>query len=117
MISPAEFPGSFQSKQIPGVRNHADLTVGALLVAADFTCGFSTEVKAGLALPHLGACGQQGIRETADLLFRLAKQMQGQSLCGAGTNPRESLELIDQPSKGSGESAQSTVASGENLNR
>ena len=74
-------------------------------------------MKAGLALPHLGACGQQGICETADLLFRLAKQMQGQSLCGAGTNPRESFELIDQPSKGSGESAQSTVASGENLNR
>ncbi len=43
--------------------------------------------------------------------------MQGQSLCGAGTNPRESLELIDQPSKGSGESAQSIEASCENLDR
>ena len=55
-------------------------------------------MKARLALPHLGACGQQGIRETADLLFRLSQQMQGQSLCGAGTDPRQSLELVDQPS-------------------
>ena len=74
-------------------------------------------MKTGLALPNLGPCGQQGIRETADLFLRLPEQMQGQSLCGAGTNPRESFELINQPSKGSGESAQSTVASGENLNR
>ena len=74
-------------------------------------------MKARLALPDLGACGQQGIRETADLLFRLSEQMQGQSLRSAGSNPRQSLELIDQTSKGSGESAQNTEASGENLNR
>ena len=74
-------------------------------------------MKARLALPDLGACGQQGIRETADLLFRLPEQMQGQSLRGAGSNPRKSLELVDQTSKGSGESAQNTEASGENLNR
>ena len=74
-------------------------------------------MKARLALPDLGACGQQGIRETADLLFRLPEQMQGKSLRGAGSNPRKSLELVDQTSKGSGESAQNTEASGENLNR
>ena len=74
-------------------------------------------MKARLALPDLGTCGQQGIRETADLLFRLSEQMQGQSLRGAGSNPRQSLELVDQTSKGSGESAQNTEASGENLNR
>jgi hypothetical protein len=74
-------------------------------------------MKAGLALPHLGPCSQQRIRETADLLFRLPEQMQGQSLGRAGTNPRKSLELVDQPSEGSGESAQNTGASGENLSR
>ncbi len=55
-------------------------------------------MKARLALPDLGACGQQGIRETADLLFRLPEQMQGKSLRGAGSNPRKSLELVDQTS-------------------
>jgi len=74
-------------------------------------------VKARLALSDLGACGQQGIRETADLLFRLPEQMQGKSLRGAGSNPRKSLELVDQTSEGSGESAQNTEASGENLIR
>jgi photosystem II oxygen-evolving enhancer protein 2 len=74
-------------------------------------------VKAGLALPDLCARSQQGIRKTADLLFGLAEQMQGQSLCGAGTNSWKTLELVDQPSEWSGESAQSTGASGENLSR
>jgi len=55
-------------------------------------------VKARLALPDLGTCGQQGIRETADLLFRLPEQMQCKSLRGAGSNSRKSLELVDQTS-------------------
>jgi len=55
-------------------------------------------VKACLALPDLGACGQQGVRETADLLFRLPEQMQCQPLRGSGSNPRKSLELVDQTS-------------------
>ena len=55
-------------------------------------------MKARLALPDLGACSQQGIREAADLLFLLPEKMQGQSLRGAGSNPRQSLELVDQTS-------------------
>ena len=74
-------------------------------------------MKTGLALPDLGPCGQQGIRETSDLFLRLPEQMQGQSLRGAGSNPRKSLELVDQTSQGSGESAQNTEASGGNLSR
>jgi hypothetical protein len=32
-----------------------------------------------------------------DLLFRLAKQMERQPLCGPWTNARETFELVDQP--------------------
>tara|TARA_Y100000287_G_scaffold103332_1_gene82621 strand:+ start:2462 stop:2758 length:297 start_codon:yes stop_codon:yes gene_type:complete len=98
VITTAEFPGAFQSQQVPGISNHADLAIRSFLIAADLTGGFGTQVKACLALPHLCPCRQQGIGKTADLLFGLAEQMQGQSLCGAGTNPRKSLELVDQPS-------------------
>ena len=65
-------------------------------------------MKAGLALANLGSCRQQGICKAADLFFRLPEQVQGQSLRGAGTDPRQSLELINQPRQGSGEAAQSS---------
>jgi hypothetical protein len=49
------------------------------------------------------------------LFFGLAKQMQGQALGGARTDPRQALELIDQPRQGPGEAAQESAASERNL--
>jgi hypothetical protein len=59
-------------------------------------------------LPHLAAGRQQGIGEAADLFFRLAQQVQGQALGRAGSDARQSFELVDQPGQGSGETAQRT---------
>jgi hypothetical protein len=66
-------------------------------------------------LPHLGAGGQQGIGEGADLLLGLAQQMEGQTLGSARTDAWQSLELVDQPGQGSGETAQGSGASKWNL--
>jgi hypothetical protein len=63
-------------------------------------------VKAAPALTHLAARRQQRLGEGADLLLRLAQQVQGQPLGRAGPDARKALELIDQTSQGSGEAAQ-----------
>jgi hypothetical protein len=63
-------------------------------------------VEAALALAHLAAGGEQSIGKGADLFFRLAQQMQGQALGGAGADARQALELVDQPGQGTGEAAQ-----------
>jgi hypothetical protein len=72
-------------------------------------------VEAAAALPHLAAGRQQGIGEGADLLLRLAQQMEGQPLGGAGPDARQPLELIDQAGQGPGEAAQGSAADGLNL--
>jgi hypothetical protein len=72
-------------------------------------------VEAAAALAHLAAGGQQGVGEGADLLLRLAQQMQGQPLGGAWPDARQTLELIDQTGQGSGEAAQKSAADGPNL--
>jgi hypothetical protein len=72
-------------------------------------------VKAALALTHLAASCQHRIGEGADLLFGLAQQMQGQPLGGARSDARQSLELVDQPGQGSGETAQGRSAGAANL--
>jgi len=54
---------------------------------------------------------QECIGKTVDLLLRLAKQMQGQSLGSAWSNTRQPLELIDQPCQWAGEAAQNSLAS------
>ena len=72
-------------------------------------------METALALTHLAAGGQQGIGEGADLFLRLAQQMQGQTLGGARSDARQSLELVDQPGQGSGEAAQGRSAGPLNL--
>ena len=66
---------------------------------------------AGLAVANLRSCRQKCIGKAADLLLRLAKQMQGQSLRSAWSDSRQPLELIDQPCQWAGEAAQNSVAS------
>lgn len=63
-------------------------------------------METALALPHLAAGGQQRIGEGPDLLLGLAQQMQGEPLGGAGTDPGQSLELLDQPGQRARETAQ-----------
>ena len=63
-------------------------------------------MEAALALAHLAAGGQQGIRKTVDLLLRLTQQVQGQPLGGAGSNAWQPLELVNQPGQGAREAAQ-----------
>ncbi len=72
-------------------------------------------MKAAPALAHLAAGRQQGVGEGADLLLRLAQQVQGQPLGGARTDARKPLELIDQAGQGSGEAAQLSIAEVWNL--
>jgi photosystem II oxygen-evolving enhancer protein 2 len=74
-------------------------------------------VKTALALAHLAACRQEGIGKGANLLFGLTQQMQRQALGGARTDPGQALELINQPSQGSGETAQGSAADGATLER
>ena len=95
VIAAAVFAGAFQGQQVAGIGHHAEHSRAALRVAADLTAGFSAEVEAGLALAHLAAGGQQGLRKALDLLFRLSQQVQGKPLGCAGTNARQALELID----------------------
>lgn len=66
---------------------------------------------AGLAMANLRSRRQECIGKTADLLLRLAKQMQGQSLGSAWANTRQPLELIDQPCQWAGKAAQNSLAS------
>jgi hypothetical protein len=72
-------------------------------------------VEAAAALAHLTAGGQQSLGKGADLLLRLAQQMQGKPLGGAGPDAGQPLELIDQPGQGSGEAAQESAAGRWNL--
>ena len=72
-------------------------------------------MEAAAALTHLAAGGDQGISEGLHLFLGLAQQVQGQALGGARTDPRQALELIDQPRQGPGEAAQESAASGANL--
>ena len=67
-------------------------------------------MEAAPALAHLAAGRQQGIGKGADLLLRLAEQMQGQPLGGARPDAGQPLELVDQPGQGSGEAAQRSGA-------
>jgi len=67
-------------------------------------------VETTLAFAHLAAGGQQGLGKGLDLLLRLAQQMQGQPLGRAGTDAGQTLELVDQPGQGSGETAQGYAA-------
>ena len=66
---------------------------------------------AGLAMSNLCSCRQECIGKTADLLLRLAKQMQRQPLGSAWPNARQPLKLIDQPCQWAGEAAQNSLAS------
>jgi len=72
-------------------------------------------VEAAPALTHLAAGGKQGIGEGLHLFLGLAQQVQGQALGGARTDPRQALELVDQPRQGPGEAAQKSAATGVNL--
>jgi hypothetical protein len=67
-------------------------------------------VEAAAALAHLAAGRQQGVGEGADLLLRLAQQVKGKPLGGAGPDARQPLELIDQSGQGPGEAAQESAA-------
>ncbi len=69
-------------------------------------------METALALAHLAAGRQQGLGEGADLLLGLSQQVQGQPLGGARPDARQSLELVDQPGQGSGETAQGYAANG-----
>jgi len=72
-------------------------------------------MEAAPALTHLAAGGQQGIGEAADLLLRLAQQVQGQPLGRARADAGQPLELLDQAGQGSGVTAQDRVAAGGNV--
>jgi photosystem II oxygen-evolving enhancer protein 2 len=72
-------------------------------------------VEAAAALAHLAAGRQQRVGEGADLLLRLAQQVQGQTLGGARTDAGQPLELVDQAGQGSGETAQRSIAGTRNL--
>lgn len=72
-------------------------------------------MEAAAALTHLAAGSDQRIREGLDLVFGLSQQVQGQALGGARADPRQALELIDQPRQGPGEAAQESAASDDNL--
>ena len=66
-------------------------------------------MEATAALAHLAAGRQQGIGEGADLLLRLAQQVEGQPLGSAGPDARQPLKLIDQAGQGPGEAAQGSA--------
>lgn len=72
-------------------------------------------MEAAAALAHLAAGRQKRVGEGADLLLRLAQQVQGQALGGARTDARQPLELVDQAGQGSGETAQRSIAEVRNL--
>jgi photosystem II oxygen-evolving enhancer protein 2 len=72
-------------------------------------------MEAAPALAHLAAGGQQGIGEAADLLLRLAQQVQGQPLGGARADAGQTLELLDQAGQGTGVAAQDRAAAGGNV--
>jgi photosystem II oxygen-evolving enhancer protein 2 len=72
-------------------------------------------MKTATALAHLAAGRQQGVGEGADLLLRLAEQMESESLGCARTDARQPLKLIDQAGKGPGEAAQGSAANEANL--
>ena len=106
MVAALEFAGALQGQQVAGIGDHTDHPGPACFVAADLTEGISGEVEAALALPHLAAGGEQGIREGLDLLTWLVQQMQRQTLGRTRPDAGKPLELIDQPCQGSGETAQ-----------
>ena len=54
-------------------------------------------METGLTLSDLTPCRQESVSKTVDLLFWLAQQMEGQSLCSPWTNAGETFELVDQP--------------------
>lgn len=72
-------------------------------------------MKAGLALTHLGAGRQQGIRELMDLLLGLIQKMQGQTLGRTRTDAGQTLELINQSGQRSGKAAQWSAANAGNV--
>jgi hypothetical protein len=74
-------------------------------------------MEAAPALAHLAAGGQQGVSEAADLLLRLAQQMQGQALGRARADARQPLELLDQPGQGAGVTAHRITRIGAPLAR
>jgi photosystem II oxygen-evolving enhancer protein 2 len=72
-------------------------------------------MEAAAALAHLAAGRQQGVGEAADLLLGLAQQMQGQALGRARPDPRQPLELLDQPGQWTRVAAQRCAAAVRNV--
>ena len=72
-------------------------------------------METALALPYLAPGRQQGVGEGADLLFRLAQQVQGQPLGRARTDAGQPFELLNQPGQGARKAAQESAAGGANL--
>ncbi|MEB3318859.1 MAG: hypothetical protein VKO39_12065 [Cyanobacteriota bacterium] len=66
-------------------------------------------------MAHLTAGREQRLGEGADVLLRLAQQMERQTLGRARADAGQPLKLIDQPSERSGEAAQRVLASAVNL--
>ena len=110
MIAPFELSGAFQGEKIAGIGHDTDDPVASLGIAADLTKRLCTEMETALALPHLSSGGQKCIRKTADLLLRLAKEMQCKSLGRAGADTWKPFKLVDQPSQWTGETAQGFFA-------
>lgn len=115
MVGASKLPGALHGQQVAGVGHHADLTGATFRLTTDLAQRIGREVEATAALPHLAACCQQGIGEAADLLFRLAKQMQGQPLGGAWSDSGEPLKLLDQAGQWTGVAAQDRAAAGRNV--
>ncbi len=72
-------------------------------------------MEAASALAHLAAGREEGVGEGADLLLRLAQQVERQALGRARPDAWKPLELVDQTGQGPGEAAQRSGADRLNL--